>query len=531
MRKSLLLTLALSLCALLLPAQEIATIGGIKYYLDAGEATVMKQDASLSGDIVIPDGVTYNEVTYRVTTLTTFAFERCGKITSVVLPESVTSLGDYCFASCVGLTSVQLPSGLTSLGAGCFNTCGLTSITLPAGITSLGDRCFSGCSNLESMTLPSGLTSLGEMCFSHCTNLTSITLPESLTSLGEGCFTVCTSLTAVTLPKGLTSLPGNCFDGCSNLISITLPVGLTSLGNMCFYYCTSLTSMTLPVGLTSLGDYCFSGCTGLTSITLTSGLTSLGDGCFSASSLTSITLPSSLTSLGSTCFGGCFSLLKVTCEWQSLEGLEISTDNTFASVFSECKLYVPRGTTSMYQAAEPWKSSFKNFVEYDLSDEEVAKCEAPSVSFSDGELVFTSATTGAKCFYTLTTPDAKSATTFATDGKVGLACRYDIEAYASAEGCVNSDVTKATLYFIAAAEDDETVIASPVQRGVVLTAMGRTIRVNGLKNGEKVSLYTTTGTLLGSATATAGEATLDASSVVDAIVLVKIGAHSLKVQL
>lgn len=121
--KKTLLSLVLSLVCMAGWAQEIATISGIKYYLENGEATVMQQDVTLSGAITIPEKVTSNGVTYTVTSLENNAFYKCESIQSVVLPNSVTLLGEYCFYDCCSLTSIDLPDGLTSLGNGCFEKC------------------------------------------------------------------------------------------------------------------------------------------------------------------------------------------------------------------------------------------------------------------------------------------------------------------------------------------------------------------------------------------------------------------------
>lgn len=69
--------------------QREIVLNGIKYRLNISKtAEVLRDD--YSGDIVIPETVTYNNVTYRV-----------------------TSLGDYCFSGCSSLTSIELPSGIT----------------------------------------------------------------------------------------------------------------------------------------------------------------------------------------------------------------------------------------------------------------------------------------------------------------------------------------------------------------------------------------------------------------------------------
>ena len=239
---------------------------GIKYKLyPSKKAEVLKND--YSGDIVIPATVTYNNITYKVTSLGYMCFYDCRSLTSINLPSSITSLGDYCFQYCSSLTSIELPSGITSFGRRCFFNCGnLKSVYLADGITSLGESCFEWCSSLTSINLPSGITSLGESCFDGCSSLTSINLPSSITSLGNFCFQNCSSLTSIELPSNITSLGASCFRYCESLTSINLPSSIISLGKSCFERCSSLTSISLPSGITSLGGDCFRDCIRLTSM-------------------------------------------------------------------------------------------------------------------------------------------------------------------------------------------------------------------------------------------------------------------------
>lgn len=218
-------------------------LNGIKYRLNIDKTAEVLANY-YSGDIIIPENVTYNDVTYRITSLENGCFSDCSYLKSISLPNGITSLGEKCFYKCNSLTSISLPEGLTSLGNECFTCCyELTSISLPDGITSLGNECFSICSSLTSISLPDGLTSLGYECFRGCSNLTNISLPEGLTSLNSGCFESCCSLTSINLPASLTSLSAGCFSGCSSLTTIELPDGITSIGPNCFVNCSSLTSM------------------------------------------------------------------------------------------------------------------------------------------------------------------------------------------------------------------------------------------------------------------------------------------------
>lgn len=172
-------------------------LNGIKYRLNIDKtAEVLAND--YSGDIIIPENVTYNDVTYRITSLENGCFNDCSYLTCISLPDGITSLGKNCFYSCDKLTSISLPEGLTSLGNECFAYCyELTSISLPDGITSLGNECFARCSSLKSIKLPDGITSLGYDCFGGCSSLTTIELPAGLTSLGDDCFVNCSSLTSM----------------------------------------------------------------------------------------------------------------------------------------------------------------------------------------------------------------------------------------------------------------------------------------------------------------------------------------------
>ena len=99
-----------------------------------------------SGTIVIPNEVTYNSITYNVTSISEYAFYDCTGLTSITIPSSVTSIGSSAFRYCTGLTSVTIPSSVTSISSYAFNGCtGLTSVTIPSSVTSIGSYAFCGC--------------------------------------------------------------------------------------------------------------------------------------------------------------------------------------------------------------------------------------------------------------------------------------------------------------------------------------------------------------------------------------------------
>jgi hypothetical protein len=131
---------------------KMVTIDGILYYLDKVQAIVMVQPSALSGDITIPEKVTYDNVTYTVSNIVFCAFSEI-QIKSISLPNSISSIEDNCFRECTGLTSITFPNSLTSLGTYCFFDCtSLTNVTLPYSITSIGEECFRNCTNLMKVT-------------------------------------------------------------------------------------------------------------------------------------------------------------------------------------------------------------------------------------------------------------------------------------------------------------------------------------------------------------------------------------------
>ncbi len=76
-----------------------------------------------TGDVVIPDSVTYEGYTFAVTGIESNAFDGCFELTSITIPNSIETIGGQAFQGCTGLTSVTIGSGVTAIGAKAFNYC------------------------------------------------------------------------------------------------------------------------------------------------------------------------------------------------------------------------------------------------------------------------------------------------------------------------------------------------------------------------------------------------------------------------
>ncbi len=198
-----------------------------------------------SGNVTIPESVTYNGNTYSVTWIGEDAFSNCSGLTSVEIPNSVTWIGGGAFFGCSGLTSVEIPNSVTSTGGGVFKNCsGLTSVEIPNSVTSIANDAFSGCSGLTSVVIGNSVTSIGKRAFQDCSRLTSVEIPNSVTSIEEDTFKNCSSLTSVEIPNSVTWINSYVFRGCSSLTSVVIPKSVTGISSYAFADCPSLNSIT-----------------------------------------------------------------------------------------------------------------------------------------------------------------------------------------------------------------------------------------------------------------------------------------------
>ena len=157
MKKQLLLIVMLLSTAASAFAVEEVEIDGLWYEVvaKAKEAKVIqhKNNVKYNGDIVIPETVVYEGVTYSVTSIGDYAFWDCSDLTSVTIPNSVTSIERSAFSGCTGLTSVTIPNSVTYIGDYAFQNCsGLTSVAIGGGVKSIRSGAFANCEELTDVT-------------------------------------------------------------------------------------------------------------------------------------------------------------------------------------------------------------------------------------------------------------------------------------------------------------------------------------------------------------------------------------------
>ena len=87
------------------------TVDGVRYSVNNDNTTVTVVGYPLgskpTGDLTIPESVTFGGISFPVTSIGRSAFEYCSGLTSVTIPGSVTSIGVGAFFGCSGLKRID----------------------------------------------------------------------------------------------------------------------------------------------------------------------------------------------------------------------------------------------------------------------------------------------------------------------------------------------------------------------------------------------------------------------------------------
>lgn len=317
---SLLLTLLAMLCGTISAANYDFHVGGVYYSIipSTTNLTVVSGDAKYIGDIVIPSGITVNDVDYIVTRIGQYSFAECPGLTSITFPSDIngklTVIEPNAFQNCKSITSLIIPNTVTLIDAYAFTGCSsLKSVTIGSGVKKIGNVAFSGCTSLERVDI-SDLSAWYDIDFIEYANANMaasnpLYYAKHLYLNGE-------EVTELNVPDELTQIKPRAFYNCEGLISVYISnsAKITSIGEKAFCGCKNITSVKLNKELKEINIWAFLGCQEIESIIIPDEVTLIADGAFGdCSKLKDLTLGNALEEIrGSVMYGGAFGGTAVT---------------------------------------------------------------------------------------------------------------------------------------------------------------------------------------------------------------------------
>ena len=355
MKKNLLYGLGLGLALFGLTQTTQAAVGdnfqdgGIWYtVLDETAKTVQTKVASdggyaydandgVTGDVIIPSTVPYNNETYTVVAIGDYSFF-FGELSSITLPETLTSIGIASFSGCSGLTELTIPASVTSLGARAFSDCTeLATITVNANLASLPEAAFLNidiqefhinCTTPPSLVTSGTYTTFSNPNTSYYMGDAVLYVPENLVDAYKGSDwnTYFTSIEGVEVEDESGAPAGTNFefDGIKYTIldadAKTVETMASTQSNNYdvangqlegdIYIPEKVTYNGVEYTVVAIGEGSFY-MSDITSIVLPSTIESIGDSAFYRTDITTVTIPSSVTTIEDSAFAQCEKLEEV----------------------------------------------------------------------------------------------------------------------------------------------------------------------------------------------------------------------------
>ena len=309
-----------------------AEINGFNYNFTGSHAELVNPSKSdPKGIYVIPESVTYEGKTYKVTTICERAFEYTALL-SVTIPTSISKIGKHAFCYCnpiydnngnrinkfpkiivkdiAAWYKIEFGGEIYHISEPNPNSEGwllysndnheITNLTISESTEKINDYAFANCRSIKTVIIPDCVKYIGNYAFYRCLSLKSVSIGDGVTDIGDYAFSISNynnwsgysgmtdsykelykgyptyGLTSLKLGKNIKSIGKNTFNY-NKLTSVKLPDGLKTIGYGAFWYGGNISSIVIPNSVTEIGTYAFSDCS-IKSIIVGSGVLDVGGG-------------------------------------------------------------------------------------------------------------------------------------------------------------------------------------------------------------------------------------------------------------
>ena len=314
-----------------------ATDDAMVYYCATGSKFATLVTGKNKPDVVIPETIQTDGVTYEVKVIDKSAFLNCDNIIQLELPSSVTFIGNDAFKGCSKIAHI-LSRNYTpaELGSNVFSVKSTAKLYVPSDEAKTSYPTKSGWEFVAA----------------------NILVADEIVLYSDGGINyVCTKSWRGKIAMILKSTPS------STNVEIPYSVRVNDDSyevraiDKSAFYGTGIVNLILPYGIQTIGEAAFQNCTKLTKVELPSTLT------------TSPAINLGSYAINGNAFYGCSNLNEIVCNVSAPNYIPLP-ETAFSNYAAT--LYVPAGTTDTYKTTDGWKK-FTNIVEGNRKEETVDK--------------------------------------------------------------------------------------------------------------------------------------------------------------
>lgn len=303
------------------------------------DSTCELSKCRMSGHIVLPDSISYEDKNYALTAIGPMAFSDYEKVsdndletpktitstfasTYVELPKTVTKIGYGAFFRCYSLETLEIKGNIDEIEYAAFFECKNLNEIIAGVVADRHDQhvkvngkpispkkvyghAFEKCEKLKAIDL-SSLEYIGENAFSDCKSFKgSLLLNGSVNHIGKNAFSGCRAISEASVMANISEMPEGIFCGCSNLKTVRMSDAISTIGNSAFSGCLELKSILLPSSTKTIGAYAFENCKKIETINIPTSTKNIGDGAFFDCSNLTLKLHRNIKSIGNGAFFNC----------------------------------------------------------------------------------------------------------------------------------------------------------------------------------------------------------------------------------